>query len=181
MGAFDYNRTPMAPAPGTKVLIHEKPLVRETWSPHVAAGFYLGPALDHYRCYRVYVTETKAERIADTLAWFPAHVQMPTPSSDELVLAALKDVVALLKNPAPASSLSPAGESQLAHLHLWQELFAALLAANINDEQLLALRQQLPKLQPPPPNRKSLPIATTSKSPCIGTTPASKPKIPRMC
>ena len=51
-GAFDYNRTPLAP-PGTRVLIHEKPSVRRTWSPHAVDGWYLGPAPRHYRCYRV--------------------------------------------------------------------------------------------------------------------------------
>jgi hypothetical protein len=32
-GTFDYNKTPLAP-PGTKVIIHKKPLQRKTWDPH---------------------------------------------------------------------------------------------------------------------------------------------------
>eukprot|EP00978_Attheya_sp_CCMP212_P042396 scaffold257717_cov58-Attheya_sp.AAC.1 len=36
-GAFDFNRTPLAP-PGTKVLGHEKPEVRGTWAPHAVDG-----------------------------------------------------------------------------------------------------------------------------------------------
>jgi hypothetical protein len=47
-GSFDFNRTPLAP-PGTKVLTHEKPDVRETWAPHAVKGWYLGPAHRHYR------------------------------------------------------------------------------------------------------------------------------------
>ncbi len=53
-GAFDYNRTPLAP-PGTKVMVHEKSSVRGTWAPHAVDGFYVGPAMHHYRCYRVWV------------------------------------------------------------------------------------------------------------------------------
>jgi hypothetical protein len=49
-GAFDFNRTPVSP-PGTKVLIHKKPNVRETWAPHTIEGWYLGPTLCHYQCY----------------------------------------------------------------------------------------------------------------------------------
>ena len=44
-GTFNFNRTPLAP-PGTKVLIHTKPSVRETWAPHGIDGWYLGPAME---------------------------------------------------------------------------------------------------------------------------------------
>ena len=50
-GEFGYNSTPLAPQ-GTRVLVHEKPSVRGTWAPHAVEGWYLGPALRHYRCYR---------------------------------------------------------------------------------------------------------------------------------
>jgi hypothetical protein len=36
-GIFDFNRTPLAP-PGTRVLGHEKPSLRGTWSPHAVDG-----------------------------------------------------------------------------------------------------------------------------------------------
>ena len=66
-GTFDFNRTPLAP-PGTKVMVHEKPMDRETWAPHASEAWYTGPAMHHYRCYKVWVWETRAERISDTLA-----------------------------------------------------------------------------------------------------------------
>jgi hypothetical protein len=58
-GPFDLNRNPLAP-PGTKVLIHEKPDVRKTWAPHAVEGWYLGPALRHYRCCRIWTWATNA-------------------------------------------------------------------------------------------------------------------------
>ena len=45
-GAFDFNRTPLAP-PGTRVVVHKTPDNRRTWVPHRVDGRYLGPALDH--------------------------------------------------------------------------------------------------------------------------------------
>ncbi|CAJ1962020.1 unnamed protein product [Cylindrotheca closterium] len=50
-GHLDFNRTPMAPS-GTKVIVYETPTQRSTWAPHGLNGFYVGPAIDHYRCYR---------------------------------------------------------------------------------------------------------------------------------
>jgi hypothetical protein len=47
-GHFDFNRTPLAP-PGTRIIAHEKPNQRASWDPHGVDGYYLGPALDHYR------------------------------------------------------------------------------------------------------------------------------------
>ena len=45
-GAFDYNRTSLAP-PGTRVVVYKAPGNRRTWSPHGVDGWYLGPAPDH--------------------------------------------------------------------------------------------------------------------------------------
>ena len=49
-GNYDFNRTPMAP-PGLRVLTHDLPDNRKSWDPHAQQGFYLGPALHHYRCH----------------------------------------------------------------------------------------------------------------------------------
>ena len=121
-GSFDFNRTPLAP-PGTKVLIHEKPNNRETWAAHGVEGWYLGPALNHYRCYRVYSTDTRAERIADTLAWFPTHVKMPTAESTEAAIAAAHDLIHALQNPSPASALSPLTDNEHYALQQLAEIF----------------------------------------------------------
>jgi hypothetical protein len=105
-GAFDFNRTPLAP-PGTKVLIHEKPTSRGTWAPHAVEGWYLGPAQRHYQCYHVWAWATNSERIADTLAWLPTTVIMPRHSSTEFAIAAAQDLAQALLSPPPSSPLSP--------------------------------------------------------------------------
>jgi hypothetical protein len=48
---FDFRAHPIGPA-GTAVLIHDKPDNRGTWHAHGTHGFYLGPALQHYRTHR---------------------------------------------------------------------------------------------------------------------------------
>jgi hypothetical protein len=47
-GQYDFNRAPMAP-PGTIIIAHETPGRRRTWAPHGKDGWYIGPALEHYR------------------------------------------------------------------------------------------------------------------------------------
>jgi hypothetical protein len=99
-GLFDFNRTPLAP-PGTRVLVHEKPTLRGTWSPHAVDGWYLGPAMLHYRCYWVWILETTSERIADTVVWFPTKVSMPKSSSTDAAIAAARDLTNALLHPSP--------------------------------------------------------------------------------
>ncbi len=69
-GEYDFDRNPIAP-PGTKVLIYETPQVRPTWSPHGLIGFYVGPAMQHYRSYNILVKETNRIRVSDSVAWHP--------------------------------------------------------------------------------------------------------------
>jgi hypothetical protein len=69
-GHFYFKRTPMAP-PGTCVIAYKKPDQRASWDPHGVDGYYLGPELDHYRCYQVHITKTKGTRIVDTVEFFP--------------------------------------------------------------------------------------------------------------
>jgi hypothetical protein len=109
-GPFDFNRTPLAP-PGIRVLVHIKPSERTTWSPHGTDGWYTGPALESYRCYTVWLWDTRATRICDTLTWFPTKVTMPLASSNDLILAGVQDILQALKNPSPKSPIAPLTDS----------------------------------------------------------------------
>jgi hypothetical protein len=69
-GQYDFNRAPMAP-PGTRSIAHETPGRRITWAPHDQDGCYIGPALEHYRCYTVYITKTRSNRTVETVEFTP--------------------------------------------------------------------------------------------------------------
>ena len=73
-GDFDVNTTPMAP-PGSKVLVHEKPQNRKTWSGYGTEAWYIGPSLEHYRCYKYYIPIICTERNADTVEFFHAKIR----------------------------------------------------------------------------------------------------------
>ena len=81
-GDFDYNTTPLAP-PGFHAVIYNEPEDRPTWSNHGTIGYYIGPAENHYRNYRIYIPKTGGTRIGSTVDFFPKHVQMPSTSSED--------------------------------------------------------------------------------------------------
>lgn len=93
---FDFEAHPIAPC-GTLVLVHEPPEKRASFASHGTQGFYLGPALQHHRSYRVFVMATQAERVSDSLAWFPAPLLLPGSTTTELVCDALRELTAALR------------------------------------------------------------------------------------
>ncbi len=121
-GSFHFNRTPMAP-PGTQVVIHEKPQQRKTWDPHGIDGWYLGPALDHYRCYRVFAVKTKAERITDTAEFFPKHTPVPYPTPTDVAVQATETLIRVLQNPIPSTKFAHIGHDQLTAIQTIADIF----------------------------------------------------------
>ena len=53
-GNFYFKNIPLAP-PETKVVLHENPNRRRTWGHHRVKVWYIGPTVEHYRCYKVYI------------------------------------------------------------------------------------------------------------------------------
>jgi hypothetical protein len=45
---------------GMGCVVQEKLHLRPSWGTHSKDGFYLGPALQHYCCWHIFVTDTKA-------------------------------------------------------------------------------------------------------------------------
>ena len=121
-GAFDFNRTPMAP-PGTKVLVHETPEVRGSWAPHGVEGWYVGHAPQHYQCYRCHIPWTRAERISRSVEFFPHATAMPATSSTDTATVAARELTAALLNPSPASSFPSLGTEQMAAIKQLAAIF----------------------------------------------------------
>ena len=82
-GNFNYNTTPLSP-PGTKVVAFEPPDKCNSWATHGTLGWYIVPALQHYRCCKIYVTKTAATRVCDTVKFSPKQFKMPILSSADI-------------------------------------------------------------------------------------------------
>ena len=75
-GLFEFNATTFAP-PGTKVIVHLKKTIRKSWAPRGQYGWYIDRAKDHYRCYNIYIPETRSVIQIDTVDFLLHNSKMP--------------------------------------------------------------------------------------------------------
>jgi hypothetical protein len=59
LGPQDYMKKTFAPL-GCAIQAHLKPEDCRTWDTRSDAGFSLGMSMEHHRCFRVYITQTRA-------------------------------------------------------------------------------------------------------------------------
>jgi hypothetical protein len=130
-GQYDFNRAPMAP-PGTRIIAHETPGRRRTWAPHGQDGWYIGPALEHYRCYTVYLTKTRSNRIVETVEFPPHKYTLPFTSSHSLATQAAADLTHALLNPQPAGPFCQVDEEQAIALRRLANIFVSATPRNPN-------------------------------------------------
>jgi hypothetical protein len=121
-GQYDFNRAPMAP-PGTRIIAHETPSRRQTWAPHGQDGWYIGPALEDYRCYTVYITKTRGKRIVETVDFFQEKITLPFPSPQDLATQAAVDLTHALLHPQPAGPFFKVGDAQTIALKRLADIF----------------------------------------------------------
>jgi hypothetical protein len=121
-GQYDFNRAPMAP-PGTRIIAHETPNRRRTWAPHGQDEWYIGPALEHYRCYTVYITKTRGERVVETVDFFPENFKLPFPSAQDLATKAAAELTHALLHPQPAGPFCKVGDEQTLALKRLADIF----------------------------------------------------------
>ena len=62
--AFSFTNTPLAPI-CIKELVRENSNVRLSWATHGMDGYYLGPDMEHNRCYQVYTHQKRGKRVVD--------------------------------------------------------------------------------------------------------------------
>ena len=99
--------------PGKKVIVDQNPTIRQSWAPRVKYGRYIDRAKDHYRCYDIYVPETRAVIQPDTVKFFPHNSKIPFRSSTENGTTAETELIHTLRNPAPAAPYSHIGDAQV--------------------------------------------------------------------
>ncbi len=102
-GNHDYMRKPFAPI-GCAIQTHVKPDDRLSWDTRSEPGFNLGTSMEHHRCFRVYVTRTRATRISDTVFFKHQYITNPTLSPESNVVAAAQQLATALKGNIPAGN-----------------------------------------------------------------------------
>jgi len=147
-GAFNFSKTPLAP-PGIKVIAHNNVSTRESWGPHGKIAYYVGPAMNHYRCYKVCVQSTKKIIVTDTIEYTEDNLfEIPYSSKEDELLDAVVDLHKILKDETPLTS-HPMSPRQAA---------------------IAKLRQTI--LQPPP-----FPNTIPTSSPRVAPTESTLPRV----
>jgi hypothetical protein len=118
----------MAP-PGTRSIAHETPSRRRTWAPHDQDGWYIGPALEHFRCYTVYVNKTRGERIVETVEFFSEELKLSFLSTQALDTQAAKELTHALLHPQPAGPFCQVGDEQTLALKCLAAIFEGAMRA----------------------------------------------------
>jgi hypothetical protein len=81
-GPFNFDATPLGP-PGCRVILHAKPATRRSWDFRGSDGFYIGPALSHYRCYTLLKRDTRAVVVSDTVRFRHPTMAVPTVTPED--------------------------------------------------------------------------------------------------
>lgn len=201
-GHFDYNATPLVP-PGQRAVAHIRTENRASWGFRGEIGWYAGPALEHYRCHRIYIPKTRSTRINDTVTFYPHGAELPTVTPTELAAHAALELTKILTNPPPQTQLVlPTDEHKDALLQLARIFYNS--ASNDKTpptapvQQIQPINQPIPteplttqyrerpvlprKAKTSPSNSESLrvvptepPRVTRPPPPVLPTTPTAKP------
>ena len=107
-GPFNFYKTPLAP-PGTKALVYLDPKNRTSWGAHAEDAWYVGPAMQHYWCYRFFMPNTRSYRIAQAAILYPQQCKMPQVDAGNTIRMAAQDLIYAMQNPSPHApvNLSP--------------------------------------------------------------------------
>ncbi len=116
-GPFNFNKMPLGLV-GCHILIHAKPATWQLWDFHTQPGFYIGPALDSYRCFKLVKSNNKSQVILDTGEFCHSYLSVPVPSAKDKIIHSLQVVAGAIRGAPPPTSVS-----QLVAITSLQEIF----------------------------------------------------------
>ncbi len=161
-GPFDFNKTPLTPV-GCRNLIHAEPVTRRSWDYRAKQGFYVGPALDHYRCYELVKSETKQKVISNTVEFRHAYLQIPAVSADDKIINGLQVMAGALQNAPPPTSSHQLDTIEMLRtlLEKWKRLAPPVL--QVDSRPVL-----VPRVSPTPTPRR---VQDTTPAPNLTNNP----------
>ena len=70
---------------------------------HAVSGFYIGVSLEHYRCHRCWIKDTKSVQTGNTIFFKHKYLTMPMITPADALLSATGDLREALKRDIPQS------------------------------------------------------------------------------
>ena len=115
-GQFDFRATPMAQI-GANVFNHQPLSSQGSWDIHGIDEWYMGPALEHYRCYQCVSKATGKLLHLSTVEFFLTAVPIPKSTPLDQIKQAATDICNILHQPKPASPHSHFKNDTLNAIH----------------------------------------------------------------
>ena len=170
-GNFDFNKTPLAPL-GTKIAVHLKSDKRTSFSYHGQEAWYIGPSMEHYRCFKYYFPATRSTRDADTVEFFPKDIPFPKTTSEDYLLQS--DILAILKSPPKFLPYLQYGDSTKNALVQLSQLIKNAVEQPSHRSERATVVAPPPRVETPPTVLIPTPLAplgaSTGSSTCSSTT-----------
>ena len=152
-------------------MAHVKPKNRPTWDVHGKVGFSIGTAMEHHRCFNVYIVKTRATRVSDSVFFKHQYITNPQITPETLVLKAAAELTSALKG-----TVSQDAETADA-LAKVSALFHKIAATKAERATAKEQRNQhrthpnsrravpLPRVDNEPPARQAVPIPRVQDNP----------------
>ena len=119
---FDYAATPFGSL-GSRMMIQNTVNTRKSWDQRGKEGFYIGPALQYYRCLTVFDGKRKHVRISDTVDFLHTYLQQPTLTPENCIIHSVHILTCAIQNVKSKNT-----SSQLAAIQELKSIFNTWLA-----------------------------------------------------
>ena len=140
---------------GIKAVMHDKN--RTTWGHKGKTGWYVGPALEHYRCLTMYVPTSRAVRVSDTVELLPEKIELPNFTINEAIANTLAEIRDMLKKCPPTN----VGDDELDAIRELARIFQQYNTKILNKQK----------------NTSISPVQTKQYEPCKPSTRTHEPHI----
>ena len=146
-GPHNYNAQPFVPI-GMEAMIHDKPSRQKTFAQHCSKGFVLGSSPEHYQCWNLWTTSTKATRVSGTVFFKHNYITNPETTPTDAIIAAANRMTETLRNHTPINMC----EDDLEALRLLETIFTRAAATNTNIQIKATPIRTPPRVLPTTPN-----------------------------
>jgi hypothetical protein len=165
-------KRPFAPL-GCAVTAHVEPKNRQSWDVHGNVGFNIGTAIEHHRCFHVYIVKTRATRISKLVFFKHQYITNPQLTPETLVLKAASEITSALKGTMSRKAETADALARVSKLfHKIAEAKAATAKAkeqrNTHHTHPNARRAvPLPRVLINPPTQPAVPLPRVQTAPTV--------------
>ncbi|KAL7486156.1 LOW QUALITY PROTEIN: hypothetical protein ACHAW6_012454 [Cyclotella cf. meneghiniana] len=173
-GPHNYNAIPFVPL-GMEALVHDRPTRRKTYTQHCTKGWVIGTSTEHYRCWKIWSTNTRTTHIAETVFFKHKYLTNPSMSPADALIAAAANLAQVINHNVKAQHVVA---TKLQDLQCLQRILHNTATQHIDiplQPQQACVHATLPRV-PIPTAHPSIPVISDDDD--SNVKDASPPRVP---